>query len=398
VTAPAPQELSSLQAVRLVARREFVERGRDRSFMVSTVVTLLILLAVIVIGQFLDGGSEKYDVGVAPGAGVNAETLQRQAEALDVEVTPQEVTADEARTQVQDGDLDAAVVGESEVVVAEELSGTLRLLVEASVRDVLGEQRLAERGLDPADVAEALAVPPLEVTAIDPPDEGADQRRGIAFIGTLLLYGQVFGYGFWVALGVVEEKSSRVVELLLSTISPRALLAGKIVGIGLLGLLQLVVVAVVGLAVALLTDTVSLDGDVLGPMALVLAWFLLGFAFYATAFAATAARVSRQEDLQNVTTPMTVIIMVSFFAAFYASGSPDALLSRVLGLIPPFSVLVNPPRIVGGDAPWWELPLAIGLMLAAIGVLVVVAARLYEGAVLRTGAQLSWRDAWRSRR
>ncbi len=95
--------------------------------------------------------------------------------------------------------------------------------------------------------------------------------RNIAFVGTILLYGQILGYGFWVALGVVEEKSSRVVEVLLSTIPARALLAGKVIGIGLLGLLQLVLIAVIGLVAASLTGTIELDANAMYPVVLVLA-------------------------------------------------------------------------------------------------------------------------------
>ncbi|NHC47662.1 ABC transporter permease [Motilibacter aurantiacus] len=390
-------DLSTAGAVRLVARREFVERGRDRSFLVSTAVTLLILVAVTVISTLVGGDDESYDVGLGPDAAAAATTLQAQAAALDVEVSIREVTPEEARTLVQDGDLDAALTAPGQAVVKEELEGTLRALLEQASAGLVGEERLRQAGIDPGQVRAALDVAPLRIEALDPPDEDAERRQGIAFVGTLLLYGQVFGYGFWVALGVVEEKSSRVVEVLLATVPPRALLAGKILGIGLLGLVQLLVLGVIGVAVAVATGAVDLGGEVITPMALVLAWFLLGFAFYATAFAAAAARVSRQEDLQNVTTPMTLVILGSFFAAIWASSSPDEPLARVLAIVPPFSVLVNPPRTAAGDVAAWEVGLAIVLMIAAIVALAGVAAKLYEGAVLRTGAALSWREAWRGR-
>ncbi|NHC14549.1 ABC transporter permease [Motilibacter deserti] len=396
-TRPQAPELSSGAAVRLVARREFVERGRDRSFLVSTAVTLLILLAVTVISQLAGGDDDSYDVGLSGAATAAAPGLQAQAEALDVEIDVRDVSPDEARTLVRDGDLDAALLAPGSAVVKEELEGTLRAVLEQASAALVGEERLRERGLDPAQVRAALDVEPLQIEALDPPDEDADRRQGIAFVGTLLLYGQVFGYGFWVALGVVEEKSSRVVEVLLATVSPRALLTGKILGIGLLGLAQLLALAVVGVTVAVATGAVDLGSEVVTPLALVLGWFLLGYAFYATAFAAAAARVSRQEDLQNVTTPMTLVILGSFFAAIWASSSPDEPLARVLAIVPPFSVLVNPPRTAAGDVAAWEIVLAVALMVGAIVALATFAARLYEGAVLRTGAALSWREAWRGR-
>jgi ABC-2 type transport system permease protein len=111
-------------------------------------------------------------------------------------------------------------------------------------------------------------------------------------------------------------------------------------------------------------------------------------------FAASAARVSRQEELQNVIGPANMLIMVSFFATFYVNFNPDGPASRLLGVIPPFSALCAPVRMARGSAPWWETGLALGLMLAAIAFLVVAGARIYEGAILRMGAKISLKDAW----
>ena len=196
-------------------------------------------------------------------------------------------------------------------------------------------ERLGQAGIDPVGFTEALDVPPLVVDAVDPPDEGSETRSQIAFIGTILLYGQILGYGFWVALGVVEEKSSRVVEVLLSTIRSRAArrqgdrdrpvgpasardhrghrLGGRVAH-----------------------RDVELDGA-LYPLALVLGWFVLGYLFYSCLFAAAAARVSRQEEMQNATTPLTMLVLVSFFAAIYVAQNPDSTAATILSVVPPFS-------------------------------------------------------------
>ena len=125
---------------------------------------------------------------------------------------------------------------------------------------------------------------------------------------SFLLYGQLLVYGFWVAMGVVEEKSSRVVEVLLAAIPPRALIAGKIIGLGLLGLAQFALLGVVGLAIAAATGAIELDSTKVGILAIVLVWFLLGFALYAGLFAMAGVLVSRQEDVQSTTTPLTIAI------------------------------------------------------------------------------------------
>ena len=125
----------------------------------------------------------------------------------------------------------------------------------------------------------------------------------------------------------------------------------------------------------------------------VLVWFLLGFAFYACLFAALASLVSRQEELQNVTTPLSVLLLGSFFLAIVALGSPDGALARVASIVPPLSTMVMPIRWAAGEAPLWELGSAIGLMLLVVVALVRFAGRVYAGAVLRSGPRVKLSDA-----
>ncbi|RKS80102.1 ABC-2 type transport system permease protein [Motilibacter peucedani] len=388
--------LSFSQAARLVAQREVVQRGKDKSFLISLGITLAIVLAIIGINK-VASGADSYDVGVVQGSGVPVAAVQAVGRASGVELHVSDVSAEQATARVRSGDLDAALTAPGTVLVHKKLSGTLRPLLEQANTQAVGASRLRDKGIDPAQVSSAFDVPALSVRAQDPVDKNADERTKVATVGTFLLYGQLIGYAMWVALGIVEEKSSRVVELLLSTVSARALLAGKVVGIGLLGLVQLLLIAAVGLGAALATGTVEGTSNAIVPIAMVLGWFLLGYAFYSVAYAAAAARVSRQEDLQNVTTPMTLVIVASFFGALWAGSHADSPVARVLGVVPPFSALVNPQRVSSGDAAGWETPLAVVLMLAVIAGLVVVAARLYEGAVLHSGSVVSWRTAWGGR-
>jgi ABC-2 type transport system permease protein len=394
------ERMNTLQAVRLVARREFTERLRDRSFLISTAITVLILLAVAVLPRLLGfGDAPAFDVATSgPRADAERAAIEAQATAFDVDVQLVEVDdADAARAQVDDGTLDALVVGDG-VIVREELDTTLGNVLQTAHSSVVSAEQLADAGIDAGRVQQALDVPPLVVDAIDPPEEGADTRSQLAFVGTILLYGQIVGYGFWVALGVVEEKSSRVVEVLLSAIPARALLAGKVIGIGLLGLLQLAVIAIVGLAGASLIGTIELGRSAVYPAVLVLLWFVLGYLFYSCLFAAAAARVSRQEEMQNATTPLTMLVLVSFFAAIYVAQNPDGGAATVLSIVPPFSALTQPALLAGGEIPLWQSLTAVVLMLAASFALILIAGRLYEGAVLRMGAKVSLRDAWGSRR
>lgn len=381
--------------VALIARREISTRVRERSFLISTAVTVLILVAVIVLPAVFSGDDREVKVGVVGATATVQPALTAAAEANDATVTVRPV-ADEAaaRAAVESGDVTAVFLGPDRVLVKDELDGTTEQVVGAAYRQLATAQRLRAAGLDAAAVGAALTVPPLAVTALDPPDPDAGSRRAAAYFGVLLLYFQLIGYGFWVALGVVEEKSSRVVELLLSTVRPWQLLAGKVLGIGLLALGQLVLTAAVGIGAAVGSGAVDVPAGLLGVAGQVIVWFLLGFAFYACLFAALASLVSRQEEVQNATTPLTMLLLGSFFLALAGLNSPDSTFVHVASLVPPFSTMVMPIRWAAGDAPIWEVLLAIALMLAAVAALVRVAGRIYAGAVLRSGPRVKLKDAF----
>jgi len=391
--------LSFREAVALVARREFMQRARDRSFFVSTAITIAIIIVVVVFPRALSFGADEYQVAFpGPDGGALQAAAEAQAELADVDLTVVDVAdTGEAEARVREGSLDAYVEGDS-VVVERDLASSLRVVLENSHSAVSGTRALEEAGIDADQVASALETARLDLVTLDPEADERTTRGAIAFIGALVLYGQLLGYGFWVALGVVEEKSSRVVEVLLSAIPARALLAGKVLGIGALGLSQLLLISVVALGAAALTGSIALDASMLQPIGLVLGWFVLGYVAYACMSAAAAARVSRQEELQNATTPLTMLAMVSFFASFYVFFNPSGTGPTIVSMIPPVSALAMPIRMARGDAAPWEVGLALVLMFALIAGLVVVAGRVYEGAVLRMGAKVPLAEAWRSGR
>ena len=378
----------------LVVRREITTRIRERSFLISTLITLLLIAGVVVVPTLFNRGGDEVTVGLVGGAGTVEPALQQAAPAAGVTLTVRRY-GDEAaaRTAIEDGEADAVFLSVDRVLVDEELDGEAEQVVRTAYGQAAAAQRLDAAGIDPDAAARALDLPPLSVTALNPPDPDSDARRGAAYFGVLLLYFQLFGYGFWVALGVVEEKSSRVVELLLSTLRPWQLLAGKVIGIGLLGLGQLVLTVVVGITAAIATGAVDVPSGVLAVAGQVLVWFLLGFAFYACLFAALASLVSRQEEVQNVTTPLSVLLLGSFFLAITALGSPDSTLVRIGSIVPPFSTMVMPMRWAAGEAPLWELGLSIVLMLVTVVALVRLAGWVYAGAVLRSGPRVKLGDA-----
>lgn len=381
-------------AWRLVAAREFNERRKERSFYVSTLVTLGVLVVVLLLPKLFESGPPSVAF-TGPEAGAVSETALQIAEASGFELSISVDPVTDPKQAVVDGNVDVVVTPDG-LVVKESIDPGLQAVLDAAVRQVRTVDALTAAGLSQEQIQSALASGgAVPVLAVEPRDAEASQRQGFAFAATAILYGQLLGYGFWVASGVVEEKASRVVEVLLATIRPRQLLAGKVLGIGALGLVQLIAIAVVGIGIAVAIGSLTWSGALGAAILTSFAWFLLGFAFYAAGYAAGAARVSRQEDLQNVVTPLNLMAIGSFFGAILALNAGDSFWVQVVSVIPPFSALMQPSLIASGDATAWSVVLAVVLMLAAIVGMVSLAARVYERSVLRIGAPLSLKEALR---
>jgi ABC-2 type transport system permease protein len=374
--------IGTIPAILLVARREIVERVRERSLWVSTGITVIVLAGVLVLPSALGfGGATKGTVAAGDPAAL---AIARQAvagqRAFDVKLTVDRTpSGTAARQAVKDGDADVAVLaGGRGLFVAQDADDAVVSAVQAGSQQARG----------------ARVPPPLPVVKQGGADES--DRQGIAFVAVVILYGQLLGYGFWVATGVVEEKSTRVVELLLSAIRPRQLLAGKVIGIGLLGLGQLLLIGIFGVAIGAASGQLDINADVAAAVGVVLLWFLLGFALYSCAFAVAGALVPRQEEIQSVTAPLTILILASFFLSFGALDDPGSSLARVLSLLPFSAPMVMPVRLIAGNTAAWEVALSIALTLGAAAALISVAARIYGAAVLRTGSRVSLRAVWRA--
>lgn len=211
----------------------------------------------------------------------------------------------------------------------------------------------------------------------------------------MLLFITVFTYGYWIANGVVEEKSSRVAEVVLSAIKPSRVLAGKIIGIGLLGLCQLLAVAGLGLVAALIADF-ELPPGAYGAAGSVLLWFVLGAIFYGLLFAVAGALVSRNEDLQYTTQPMMLLLFVGYGASIYLPNNPDSTVVGILSYLPPFSPVIVPVRMAFGEMGAVGYAVAVALMVATTVGLAALAARVYTGSMLRFGSRVRLGEAWRS--
>jgi ABC-2 type transport system permease protein len=385
---------------RLVAARDFWVRLRERSFLISTLLNVAVI-SILVLARTSGGigGPPSFDLGVVGGADelaiANAAAALGREHTITVTVRPfgDAVGADAA---LRAGSVDA-VLSPGQLLGLQTIDDRLVALVQASAHAAAVEAVFDRHHVPEAEREAARSPTPLDAGLLEPAPPERQNNAAIAFIGVLLLYGQLFGYGLWVATGVIEEKASRIVEMLLSAIRPRQLLAGKIIGIGVLGLCQLAAIA--GFAIGLGAATGAIEGvsgTAVGAAMLDLGWFVLGFAFYASLFAAAGSLVTRIEELQNVIVPINLTILVSFIISVGALQDPNSPLVVAASILPVSAALAMPVRMVLGAAPGWQVALSLALLIGSAVVMVPIGARLYEGAVLRTGSRVKLREAWRA--
>lgn len=388
--------MSVARTIWLVAWRELRERVASRAFQVSTAFTLLLVLGMLLVPTLFGlGEPPEYIVGVAgaspPGI---AEAIAASAPDEGTTATAEPFAgADELRDALQDGAVDIGVA-DSVVLVGPDTPTQLQTLTTAAMAAFELQRRAADLGVDAAALQELFgAAPQVEEIAAEAEDDG---RNVIAFIGTILLFISIVTYGQWILIGVVEEKSSRVVEVVLGTVRARHLLAGKVIGIGILGLAQLILIGVLGVYVVGTTEQFDIPEVGIGIVALVVGWFLLGFTFFATGYAVAGSLVSRQEDAQNASFPLTIVMLAGYFVAIASLESGDNVALRIMSLVPPFSPLTMPLRQAAGNAEVWEVVASVALMVGAILLMLRIGGRAYSGGLLRSGGKIKLREAFRS--
>jgi ABC-2 type transport system permease protein len=380
----------------LVAAREIRERGRSRGFLLSVVLMLLAVAAAIVLPALLDTGPGTKDIGLTGSIPTELPAaLEAQGDAVDTTIRIHRydtvATGEEA---VRDEEIDVLVVDASRLEWPRRADEQLKAIATGAIQLVAIRDRAAAAGIDPDELlamVEPVPVTSVELTRVagrSPDDETA------TLIMILVLFGAITTYGAMVLSGVVEEKSSRTVEVLLARMPARSLLAGKVLGIGLLGLAQIAAIAIVAVAVGAMVDSVDVPAVRGSVLAWAVVWFLLGYALYATVFGTLGSLASRTEDASSVTAPVTILLVVGFMVSLATIGSADTTWARLVSWFPLTAPLAMPNRIAMGAASWWDPLLAVVLTLAAIAGLVVLGGRIYTRAILHTGSTLSLSDAW----
>jgi len=385
--------MSSSRVVSLIARREILTRLKDKGFIASSIFIIVLIMGSVVFQVLIQSGASNVTVGLTGAPQGLSAAIQEQADifGLDAEVIEYDDES-AARAAVQGEEIDAAVIDGNSVLVSESLDDTLGAAINGAVNGLALARRLVDEGVDPT----ILQPVSLDVTALQPAADDADEvgeKALVAFVSILLLYTLLIFFGQFIAQGVVEEKASRVIEVLLAAVRPWQLLAGKIIGLGVLALAQLVLICAAGLGGAIAFDILTVPGAAIATVVQVLGWFLLGFTLVAALFAVCGALVSRQEDLQSVLLPMTLILVAALVLAITAGQNPDGSLARVTSFVPVLSTMVMPIRVATGSVAWWEIALSVALMVLAIVVVVRIGGRIYAGALLGKGGRVKIKDA-----
>lgn len=374
----------------LVARREWRERMAARSYRISTAILVLGIAAAVGIPALLGGGSDTSKVGVVGGdTGALAATVRQAGTVLDEPVrTIAFSDLGTARSKLRAGDLDALYVGGREVLIerkpAQGSNDDKARLASAIAQLARGPARAV------ADRPRALPVRGLKA----PPTSLSTRLTGLAVI--VLIYLLVFIYGQRIASGVVEEKSSRVAEVLLASVRPIQLLMGKVVGMGVTALAQVVALLATFVAVAAVSGSDLLDGAALSVVLVGALWLALGYALHCTAFAAAGSLITRESDASNVTFPVALPLLLAYAMSFgVVFGGSAGGFFQALAYFPPSAPIASTTLYATGQASIADVLIAAAICVVATAVTARVAATIYERSILRVGARVRLREALR---
>jgi len=386
---------SALGDVGLVAGREIRERVRGRIFRIGTLVILVAVAAVIVIPT-LDKTTTlpQQKVGVV---GTLSPQVRQVVEVAGRATREKVVLAGESSRQsaaaaLRSGKLDVVIVNSTEMLVDHPL-GSSKSHADVpfvdTVAEYLGVLQAYERaGLTTAQRAVVSGARPVPVTSLTPGGKSAVQTTSV--IGLVLLFIMLTQYCTWTLIGVLQEKSSRVVEVLLSTVRPIQLLGGKVLGIGLVAMGQAALIVGVALAIGAAVGSDLLHGA--APIAVLaeLLWLLLGYAFYSWVYAAAGSTAERQDQVQTLALPLSLPVLFGYVYSITvaSSGGTPSLFFKVLAYFPPTAPFCMSVLVGLRQATWWEFLASTLLSLAGTVAVAVFAARIYRRAVLRTGGRV----------
>ncbi len=378
----------------LVAGREIRERLRGRVFRVVTALLFLAIAAIIVVPTLRTAGPPRATVGVVDGSPALDDGLRAMARRVGLTVRFVDVPGPAAaRSALRAGSLDVVVDATRSVLVDTSPSPTDTSARAAFVRAVsLGLGALgayARAGLTPSQVAIISGAKPVAIVSLQPAKKPTTASETTALLGVILNFIVLTQYLTWTLMGVMEEKASRVVEVLLATVRPLQLLAGKVLGIGSVAMAQAAALVVFALILGRAVGSSFVHGAAPLVAAATLVWLVLGYAFYSWVYAAAGSLAERQDQVQSMALPLSLPLILGYIVSLVgvSSGSPSTLV-KVLAYLPPTAPFAMPALVGFGLAAWWQFLLSVLVSVASTVVVAVYAARVYRRAVLRTGARV----------
>lgn len=408
--------MSAPRATLVIARRELLERVRSKWFVVMTLLGPLFMVALVVIPTL---------IAVRGATGARVEIVDRSgtigaplAEALTAvgwtaAVVPADTPDEVELARIRADDINGFLVIPADALERGRIlyrgdnasSQAVEGILRALVTQVVQRQRATALALTDAQTAAMLAAVDFTSQHSTGEAEGSSGKGAffIAYLLAFILYMVITLYGVAVMRSVVQEKTSRVMELLVAAVKPRALMAGKILGVGGAALIQITVWLGIGALALAYRDQllglfgVSTGGAALPPLALaelsvVLAFFVLGFFFYAAMYAAVGAMVSSEQDTQQVQVPVTMLLVIGVMSLQVVSNDPRGGASAVMTLVPLWSPMLMPMRFVLGGATAGEVVLSLALLLGATVLVVRAAAKIYRVGVLLYGKRPTVRE------
>lgn len=381
----------------LAARREVIARIRRRSFLVFTLLLCVVIIGAGILFSVLDDDSRpSYDVGfVGTDASAELETaLTRVGDVNGIDIDIDTVAVTDADTALADGDVDVVLdVTERTATWQHEVGTELSTIVDGAWASWSAAQQASAAGLDSEQIQGILDPPPLTDDVIDP-DDFPVLGTIVGFATAVLLFISITTFGGYVLTGVVEEKSTGVIEVLLSHVRAHQLMAGKVFGIGAVALVQFSAAILAGL-VSLRISGTEVPSEVWVGLPVTIGWFIGGFLLYSTLFALAGSFVSRVEDAQGAAAPVTTAFTAGYILVFTFGSDPTGVAARVLSILPPFAPLLMPLRMATGSASILEIVVAAVLLAGAVVGMIRLAGSVYARTLLHRGRRLTWREALR---
>jgi ABC-2 type transport system permease protein len=393
----------------IVIRKEYLERVKSKGFIISTILIPVLMSSFIVIPILVTllSRDSKTVIAIHDATGKYQSAIEG---AFEKQETLSMIWVDWQKESEREATLKGIETGKiTGYLLLKEVDGKLEAVytaknivdfsinrkIESTIQKAVSRLALKNKGFTDDEIAmleKPIELKTQKISGSSQGDKGALSEFLLAYVMVMLIYGTLLTYGITVMSSVMEEKSSKVMEVLIASVKPFELMVGKVVGIGLVAFTQYLIWAVVVFALSAMSLQYNAKFQFdLSPMLLVyfVLYFVLGYLIYATLYAAVGSAFENPQDAQSLTTPITFLIIIPIVAMNYVISKPDSVASVILSLVPFFSPILMMGRLTITDVPLWQVLLSIGLMVGTFYAVMLFSAKVYRIGVLMYGKKPS---------